>query len=214
MKNLAILIVFTLASFASFAQLYAVEISQTTERYIRQLPENEQVKFDSVLALRKSADWLRRIDSISYDYAFIEEVYSYCDTSGSVEERYFSQDDSIPKLLVYDGESIVRNEHFQAYFEWSEPKHYYRLTLPSMLAEYSAFKHTQERTYARKQHYYTGCVVRSDAEEQFRKSRTAYLATSYRIMTLIDKVNNRVIVSVQTAPKKPRFRVVRVGSGF
>lgn len=64
----------------------------------------------------------------------------------------------------------------------------------------------QELPYNSTQIWPHGCVVQKNAEKKFVKERTKQLKATYQIQTMVDRLNSKIIVSIQVAPKRPKFK--------
>jgi hypothetical protein len=207
MKNLITLLILTIGSFGSFAQQYSAEIDRTTREYIGKLPKEQQHFFDSILAQRQSVDWFSRIDSIPYDYAFIEEIFVNRYAICGVTERYFADGDTIPKFIFSVGKPLDPKEVYTNFLGWWTKNVTYQQTLYPKIAAFETYKPTQELAYDKRQIWSHGCVTSEQDKDDFTKRCAEELKTTWQIVTMIDKKNNKVIVSVQTAPVNPRFEV-------
>lgn len=81
----------------------------------------------------------------------------------------------------------------------------YTYTLYPLITNYSKLKPAQKLSYEKRQIWSHGCVVQKNSKANFEKRRTKELKTTYRILTMIDRPNNKIIVSVQFAPIRPKF---------
>jgi hypothetical protein len=196
---------FLLCSFGASAQNYSVRIDSLTRQNTARFARGQQFWVDSILATRQSSEWLKRIDTMECDYAFIDELY---DGEAWTEERYFLKEDTLPKSMFVDGEHAEIELFYSGLTESSRIK-----TLNPMLRDYAKMLPNQELDYEKTQYWVTGCLVYFDDEEQFRQRRKERLSSTYAIRTMVDKVNNRIVVSVQTAPQNPEFRVKRRSMG-
>jgi hypothetical protein len=190
-------------SFAASAQNYSVQIDSLTRDYTARFARGQHNWIDSILAARSSSEWLKRLDTMQFDYAFIDETYE--DGETELEERYFVRNDTIPTRYIVDGESRDVSIYYSGFTVSTR-----RNTLPGMQERYAKMLPNQELDYEHIQYWVTGCVVYFDSEEEFRQRREDLLRKSYAIRTMVDKVNGKVIVSVQAAPQNPDFVVGRL----
>lgn len=216
--------------FAVFAQPYSVRIDSLTRAQSAHFSRAQHSWVDSILKERDYFGLMERVDTIPCDYIFIEETYvsgnypgerPYLlqDTAGLtstsclfVSERYFNQNDSIPRFVFFDGESIKPSELYHSFFGWYTKNVIYPKTLRPMIERYSKLRPNQELDYDKIQVWEHGCVTQPDGEEVFRKRKTDELKRMYRVQTMVDKVNRTIIVSVQTAPPDPKFEVYSYNS--
>lgn len=208
MRTFFFLLLF-LVPFAAVSQSYSVQIDSLTREHTARFARGQQFWVDSILAERRSSEWLKRIDSLTFDYAFIEETYN---RYGFVEEHYFLNGDSIPYLTFSNGE-MTESSLYIRNGEMTEVAQ--RYLFAPMLERYSKMQPNQELDYARTQYWFTGgCVRYANTEEEFRSRRKEKLKNTYAICTMIDKANRKVIVSVQHAPRHPEFEVVNSHSSM
>jgi hypothetical protein len=206
MKTVVTILFLTFSSYFSFGQVFSLTIDSLTKTYINKLPKDKQPKFDSIVKQRLSVDLFNRIDTTTFDYAFIEESFCYSDTSGRVTERYFISNDTIPKYVYINGNFSDPKKIYDGFLIWYSKNVTYNYTLHPLLDNFSKLKPTQELSYEKKQIWSHGCVVYENSKTNFEKRRTDELKSTYQIMTMIDKVNNTIMVSVQFSPTRPKFK--------
>jgi hypothetical protein len=205
MKTVVTILFLTFSSHFSFGQNYSLTIDTLTKTNIGKLPKDKQIRFDSILKQRLSVDLFKRADTTTFDYAFIEESFCYSDTSGIVTERYFLGKDTIPKSVYIDGIFSDPKKIYDGFLIWYSKNVTYNYTLYPLIDNYSKFKPTQELAYNKRQIWSHGCVVYENSKTNFEKRRTKELKSTYKIMSMIDKANKRIVVSVQFAPTRPKF---------
>lgn len=205
MKTVVTIIYLTFWSCISFGQKYSLTIDSLTKTNIDQLPKDEQIKFDSILMQRLSINLFTRIDTTIFDYVFINESFCFSDTIGIVAERYFNGKDTIPKSVFFNGifsdPKGIKND----FLNWYSKNVTNNYTLNPLIDKYSKLQPTQELGYDKRQIWIHGCVLFENSETNFEKLRTEQLKSTYQIMTMIDKINNKIIVSIQFAPTDPKF---------
>jgi hypothetical protein len=206
MKTVVTILFLTFSSYFSFGQKYSLTIDSLTKINIGKLPKDKQIKFDNIINQRLSQDFFKRIDTTTFDYAFIEESFCYSDTSGSMAERYFIGKDTIPKYVYLDGKFSDPKKIYDGFLIWYSQNVNYNYTLYPLIDKYSKFKPTQELAYDKRQIWSHGCVVYENSKTNFEKRRTEELKKTFQIMTMIDKINNKIIVSVQFAATRPKFK--------
>ena len=213
-----------------FGQRFSVTIDSLTRVQSAHFSRAQQSWVDSILKKRDYFGSMKRVDTIACDYIFIEETYvsghyrGECpylltDTAGLtstlctfVSERYFDRDDSIPRFVFLDGESIKPSELYHSFFGWYTQNVIYPKTLQPMIERYSKLQPNQELDYDKLLVWEHGCVTQPNGEELFRQRRADELKRMYRVQTMVDKVHNKIIVSVQTAPSDPKFEVYSYNS--
>ncbi|MCX6181870.1 MAG: hypothetical protein NT150_08080 [Bacteroidetes bacterium] len=205
MKTAVTILFLTFSSCFLFGQKYSVTIDSLTKTNIEKLPKSKRFKFDSILNKRLTIDFFSRLDTTVFDYAFIEERFCYSDTSGQVIERYFTAIDTIPKYVYIDGVFSDPSKIYDGFLIWYSKNITCNYTLFPLIGAYSKLKPTQEISYAKRQIWSHGCVVDENSKSNFKKRRTKELKSTYQIMTMIDKANRRIVVSIQFPPTRPKF---------
>ncbi len=189
-------------------QSYAWEMDSLPKAFLKKLPKSKQINFDPILSQRLAVDLLSRIDTLQFDYAFIEENFCYADTSGLVEERYFRNGDSIPCYVYFNGQFSDPKVVYDGTCSWYPKDVRHSFTFSPTYKKYSRLKPRQGLPYAREQIWEHGCVIFENDALDFLKDRTEQLKTTYQIQTLINKRKQKIMVSIQLAPSKPKFKTV------
>lgn len=205
MKQTITILLLTISSFTTYGQIYSFTIDSLTTKHINLLPKNQQKYFTNMLKNRKTIHWLNRIDTAKFDYAFVEETFCDYNQSSTIAERYFIRPDTLPKNVFINGNVENPTKAYDGFFIWYSKNVTYLKTYFPLFAHYSELKSTQELPYQKRQIWTHGCVIRSDDKKKLINKRTKQLKTTYQIQTMVDKVNNKIVVSVQFAPKKPIF---------
>jgi hypothetical protein len=206
MKTVIIILILTFSSYFACGQSYSLSIDSITKKHIDQLPKYKKAMFETILRQRESIDWLKRIDTTKFDYAFIIETFCYSDTAGQITERYFLKNDTIPKYLYIDGDFNDPLKVYDGFLIWYSQNVTYNYTLYPLIDNLSKLKSIQVLPYDKRQIWSHGCVVYKKAENNFKKKRTEQLKTTYQIQTMVDRISNRIIVSIQFAPTRPKFK--------
>ena len=152
------------------------------------------------------SEWLTRIDTLNYDYGFIEETFCFWNTASNITERYFMKGDSIPKSVYINGMYTDSHTIYDNFFIWYSKNVTHFTTLFPLIDKYSRLKPTQELPYDKRQIWTHGCVVRKNGMKQFEERRTDQLKATYQIQTMVDRVHDKIVVSIQSAPKRPKFK--------
>jgi len=199
------LLILTICSLTINGQSYSLTIESLTIKHIKLLPTDQQAYFDSILQNRKQTSWLKRVDTTNFDYAFIEETFCYSDTISTITEWYFNKSDSIPHSVFINGHYKDPKTIYDGFLIWYSKNVTYFTTLFPLIDNYSRLKPTQEIPYGKRQIWSHGCVVKQNGKKKFEEKRTEQLKTTYQIQTMVDRVNNKIVVSIQFAPKRPKF---------
>src|ERR1035437_2388217 len=127
-------------------------IDSLTKCYISRLSKNKRAKLNDILNQRKIVTFFTRIDTATFDFAFIKEDFCYYEVSGNVFETYFSNNDTIPKKMYLDGAFI---DPKNIYYDWnSKDISYYQTLYPTLhplIYSYSKLRPTQELAYEKVQ---------------------------------------------------------------
>jgi hypothetical protein len=207
LKLITTLFILTFWSYSGFGQSYAHTIDSLTIRYIQQLPENQQRYFDSVPAHRNQTEWLKRIDTLQFDLAFVEETFCFTDTISRITERYFDATDSIPKLVIANGEFLDPLTIYDGFLIWYSQNVTYLTTRIPLTESYSRLMPVQELPYNKLQVWSHGCVAQENGKKLFEVERSKELQTTFQIQTYIDRIHKTILVSVQYAPLQPEFEI-------
>lgn len=183
-------------------------VDSMTRAHIQLCGIRDQSKFQALLENRLESKLSQRLDTLDYDYAFIDELVDYSDSSFMRLERYFHQGDTSACFQIWKGilkeESIFYTINYSVLngLEKEEAE------FPKLLKKYSRFSKSQTLNYSKIQVWSHGCVVQRNGAKHYQSRRKRELKNTYRISTLVDKHTNTTNVSVQTAPRHPKFKVV------
>lgn len=214
MKAILILLFFGF-SIQAFPQSCTVAIDSLTSAQIVQLPLKKRLMFDSIIVQRQRLNLLHRLDSLKFDYAFIEETFNHFDAFGYLTEWYFDKNDTVPKFIFEDGKFADSEFYYKRDLLWYSRFGNFRYSLFSLLEKYRKFKPVQSRLYDKKQVWVVGgCIVEYKNRKEFKKLRATEIKSSYQIQTMVDRVAGKVLVSVQTAPQNPRFKTKTKNAGI
>ena len=228
MKTIIILAIMALVSNPTFGQKYSLEVDSLTQEYIKRLPNNIQQEFNEILNQRQKSDLFNRIDTTSFDYAFIEESYCTDDTLVQMTERYFLTKEKkallenlktpanewiiLPYQLYFNG--ISQNVLTKYYANTVVYTYYYGLiddyyTLDTVLVYCSQLQPTQELSYDKTQIWddYRLYYNFEEKKKTLEKSIEERLKKTYQIVTLINHVDKKVIVSVQVPAENPKVKL-------
>lgn len=186
-------------------QSYALIVDSITKQRIDQCGEVYKRYFKKIKANRKFCNWQTRLDSLNFDYAFIEETVCLKNRSTVTTERYFVKGDTIPKYVFINDQYQDPQSIYNGGFVWYSKNVVSKQTLYPLLDQYAQLKPVQELPYDTTQIWEHGCVIYGDCESEFTKQRRAALKRTYQIQTLVDKVNNNIVLSAQYAPENPQF---------
>jgi hypothetical protein len=179
-----------------------------TSKQIKLLPTDQQAYFESILQNRKQTSWLKRIDTTNFDYAFIEETFRYSDTTSKITERYFIKDGVIPVSVYVNGLYEDPKTIYDGFLIWYSENVTNFTKLFPLIKTYSRLKPTQELLYDKKQIWSHGCIVQENGEKKFAEKRSNQLKATYQIQTMVDRIKNKIVVSIQFAPKRPKFKIL------
>lgn len=202
MKIYVLFLISIMSSLVLSGQGYSFTVDSITQKQLERFSKHRKKKFDLILKERLNNRWYIRIDSLNFDYGFIEERYSYRTKKFEVVERYFEDNNPMPKSLYQDGKLYNPKEWYNEKND-NEP---FRFKLSPLLEKISTLKPSQKLVYNKLQMYGLGCVrYRHQKKRNIRWVRER-IKTTYQVVTLINKVNKSVKVSLQYAPKIARFK--------
>jgi hypothetical protein len=209
MKLLLTIVLLSLLPGFVAGQACSAKIDSLTRSYIDKLPAKEKEKFGQLLNQRDAAGTFKRIDTTAFDFLFLEESYCYHDTSGRVTERYFTGKDSALAHFYINGNLIDSHKVYEGFMQWhsGDVIYYTDYPLHFLVNKYSKLKPTQSLSYDKKQVWSHGCVVSPNGRKFFEQKRIGQLKTTYQVLTMVDRKKNKIIVSVQYAPAKPKITI-------
>jgi hypothetical protein len=208
MRQFAIIIIIIVFSNDLVAQSYSLTLDSLTKKYLSQVSKKKKKIFENLIKQRLTTNLLKRIDTTTFDYAFITETYCSYDSRVGISERYFLFNDSIPKYVYFDGKINDPKKIYDGFLIWYSANVTYSSTLYPSIKNYSKLKSNQELAYDKKQIWHHGCVVYQNVRKKFVKETKNRLRKTYQIQTMIDKKNKKVIVSIQLPPKNPKFETI------
>jgi len=226
MKKIAFLILFIFNSYYSIGQTDSLRLDSLTQQYASELPIDLQPIFNSILNERKETNVLSRIDTSRFDYLLIEESYSSQDSLINMTERYFlTKENKLLEMKPNSGDPAewnilpvqfyingirqnVNDKYFAnaivGLYHYQLIDYYY--TLDTMLSHFSKLEFIQELSYDN-----TQAVFSRRMYDDFQANRKALettvqdrLKTTYQIITLVNRIDKKVIVSFQKPPKNPK----------
>ncbi len=225
MKLLIILAILALTSPVLTAQKFSVKIDSLTRITMKKLPPDQKRQFETIIKNRASVAFLQRIDTTKSDYIFIEEQYNISYKSINVSERYFFN--SSAGLLRYSADGTPLNGTIPRYLfinavkQPVEPYYYsdvvagiiysnvyeFYYTLDSLVALSSTLKPFQELTFDPTPvvSLTTDSIVNQRPE--LEKAVVERLKTTWQVLTFVDKVNKKVIVSFQRPARDPKVHI-------
>jgi hypothetical protein len=200
MKYLFIL--FSFLSNSSISQDLYQQLDSTTKAQINLLSTKNKKYFDTLLLNRNKISLDKRIDTIQYDYLFIEESFCYYDSSLEIKELYFSKNDTIPKLVF-----VNNNKEKLSYFESLNGQNHFNFN--ELFNRFSSNKLVKRVPYSKIQSLFTGCVPIT--KKEFRLETKEELKTTFQIQSLVNKDKKNTKVSIQLPPKHPIFKIINGG---
>jgi hypothetical protein len=225
-KFKALILILTLSTWMASGQNYSLTIDSLTKNYLSKLPKDVRSKFDPVLKQRSSTGLPRRLDTTGFDFALVEEFYTDGDTLAIVTERYFTRADSqivdyitkngarneatLPRYYYLNG---TRNDPGHMYFSSSVAGTFYsdiyeyHYTLDTVLKNYGNMRPLQEMifdpTIAVANVPDTSAANKKELELQVKEK----LKKTYQVITLVDKADKHILVSIQLPPGNPMTEV-------
>ena len=203
MQKLLIIIILIIYSLDFCYSQTSLSIDSSTCATISQLDSNISKKFFNIYSLEYKTNLYSRLDSLIYDYAFVKASFCEIDSSFTLIESYYISSDTFPKYSFMDGQLYFPERVFNLY----QKKIKGNYTLHSMLKKYSKIKSIQSLSYDKIQIWSHLCVINEGAEKEFRDKRIKELRNTFQILTYVNKIKNKNIVSIQMPSKKPKFKI-------
>lgn len=212
-KLISLLLIFHVVN-AAQAQNKGIAIDSICKTFLLQNKVKKAPLFLKMISQRATNHLTKRIDTIASDYIFIVETIDSKSKKTNCTEYYFKKEDSIPQYYFsdsqfYDPKKIYPNTEFEYYFKLTK----YWETLNPMLKKFDTLQPYQTLSYNISIIISHGCIVFKDVEAkqyiEYKNKRKQELQNTYQILTMINKVNHKTIVSFQIPPKSFEFFVER-----
>ena len=168
------------------------------------------------------------MDTIKYDYVYIEERFNQVDSSMSAVEYYFNTNPAGKYQANFEDSSLLPDQLYQngqlldlryAYYSSSvtgiifDGKYEYYYTLDSILGRCASLLPFQELSYDRTPRISNLIVANSTERIDTNRARNLIatnnykkmLSSTYQIVTFVDQVKNRVTVSIQSPARHPEI---------
>lgn len=206
MKRISILLLLILAGFLLNAQDRSAAIQTQTKTSLAKLTAEVKFCYTPILKNRDQYHFYHRIDSLKFDYVFIEESFCMKDSSSFLTERYFTGHDSMPAFVFENG----RSSEPTGFYQYSplglpyEMRHYY--TFQPMLERFSALLPDQTIQY-NQVIYIARRYADPKSTEALCQHYTQRYKSTYQIQTLINMKLQKVVVSVQLPAENPQFEI-------
>ncbi|MDX2362702.1 MAG: hypothetical protein QNK23_17970 [Crocinitomicaceae bacterium] len=196
-----------------FGQSYSEIYQDQTRELLDQLKKGRK-KFKPLLKARLKNGVLSRIDTLEFDYLFIQETICYRTRKLTTVELYFTARDSV---IYINGEH--RLWYDPGFYNWCKDQLGDKIKEHStgrkqLLKNYSGLKEIQELAYFKTQVWMRAHSSTSEPTEEYVEALRKNLASTFQIQTLIKKQTSEIFVSVQYAPKNPKFETVTCHSGL
>jgi hypothetical protein len=220
MKNTITIFFFLCCAALLPAQTLSFKADSLTNAYLKKVPAKQQAVFKTLQKQQQQAATARRLDSAGYDYALLITDVKPGDSTARTWEYYYRMDwikehvsmkqqppvtAILPARYYYNGtkyntpagffNSTLMNITFYDLHEL-----YY--TLDSMVMHFSSIKPVQELTYDA-----TLSTVGDTIGGRLKTlaaTEEARLKQTYQLVTLVDRITGKVIVSLQTPALKPK----------
>lgn len=169
--------------------------------------------FLDIISKRDQLDLYLRIDTTKFDYAFIIEKFNKQKKEYTIEEFYFLANDTIPQYLILNAKPYNTAQYYDMKYEWYFELTRYHETLNPMLGQFDTLLPFQSLSYDKNIIIQTGCVTNPPKENAKAKHlisvKEKILKNTCQILTMINKKNNKLIISFQTPPPNFRFDIIR-----
>lgn len=202
-------IFFILSSFIGFGQVSSSVLDSYTQEVFN-LEVNlktDQYAFQRILIEREQNDTYSHIDSSKNEYIFINESFTYLDSSTAIIEEYFNAGDSIPRFVYIDDTLVKKLDMYVNYYRFLKKNAQNEDLLSPKIKEFKSYATFQELAYNKTQIIEVGCVRLDEKGVLFKELMTKKLKASYTINTFINNKTKEVWISFQYAPKEPVFEI-------
>lgn len=177
---------------------------------LNDIDEKYYKKFEYLLNKRDKTNLKLRMNNSNYDYLFIEEHYytyhveGYCKVKYDLQERYFNKYDSIPFKMIANGDNVDVKVVYCEKYKGDELYNTKHKELNPLIHKYSKLNKIQEYDYEKNQFMFF--LPKEDFKKSwYKRERKKAIKGEYTILTMVDRVNHRIIISFQLPPKKPKF---------
>lgn len=211
-KSTLLFAVIMLLSVYAAAQSNAKDFETKCRKIITSLPKEQQPYFDSITAIREHnlhGGILARIDTLKYDYLFIQEQFYETDNWHQTSEYYFNSGDTLPSAVFTNG--IYRNPRdlFGENIFGPPQDETNRFHLfANMYSTFSQNKAFQELSYNPNMYIARRFAETDENVEKILTESEDRLKKTYQIMTMFDKKGNIIHVSVQEPASNPTLKAV------
>jgi hypothetical protein len=220
-KSVTLLVLLCCAALLQ-AQPFSFKADSLTNVYLKKVPAKQQSVFKTLQTQQHQAATAHRLDSAGYDYALMITEIKPADTAARVWEYYYRLDGIkehvsmkqqppvtaiLPARYYYNGKkyntpasffnSTLMNISFYDLHEL-----YY--TLDSVVMRFRSIKPVQELTYDAT--LATTADTSGGRLKTLAKAEEARLKQTYQLVTLVDRLSGKVIVSLQTPALNPKVR--------
>jgi hypothetical protein len=209
------LYILTFLSFQIGSTVYGQTTSNMIDSLTKSILKNKVNSYEDIYAFKYIIDQRQEnnlkthLDTTKGDYIFIKEYFFSQDSSATSKEEYFNTGDSIP-TVIYLSDSLYDVEKLYTSFFGRESKRINEEELfTPKIKNLKSYKTYQELAYNKIQTRSHGCVDFDREGEKFKERRTEQLKGTYAIYTLIDNQTDKVWISLQYPPKKPKFIIDR-----
>ncbi len=221
MKNAITLFFFLCCAVLLPAQSLSFKADSLTNAYLKKVPANQRAVFRTLQTQQQQSATAHRLDSAGYDYALIITDVKPGDSTARTWEYYFRLDwvreyvrlDTQPAVTALlparyycNGNkqstpasffsNTIMNMNFYGLHEM-----YY--TLDSVVQHFSSIKPVQELTYDATLAFINGSDTAKVMLKQLEATENARLKKTYQLVTLVDRLTGKIIVSLQTPALKP-----------
>lgn len=204
------------------AQSISFKADSLTKAYLKKVPAKQQSVFKTLQEQQQKSATAHRLDSAGYDYALIISTVKPGDSTALVWEYFYRMDwvkEHVSMKQQPPVTAILPARYYCNGTKYNTPAGFFNstlmnisfydlhelyYTLDSMVMHFSSIKPVQELTYdATLSTMHDTSSVRLKALAATEEAR---LKQTYQLVTLVDRLTGKVIVSLQTPALKPKVR--------
>ncbi|MDP2175629.1 MAG: hypothetical protein Q8K70_06920 [Bacteroidota bacterium] len=151
---------------------------------------------------------MKRMDTLSYDYAFYELI-NY-NNFNHITEFYFKNGDTTAFRILRNNKTINTTDFYHPFLNVDKKRVYDEEFFWQKKRIFETSNLIQTIAYEKELRIHCTCVSRPNKYEIYRKVKTEkkYLKGLSKILILVEKNNTNFKVSFQTPPKSPKIKPI------
>lgn len=204
------------------AQTLSFKADSLTNAYLKKVPAKQQSVFKQLQMQQQKAATAHRLDSAGYDYALVITEIKPGDSTARAWEYFYRMDwikEHVSMKQQPPVTAILPARYYCNGAKYNTPAGFFNSTLmnisfydlhelyyslDTMVMHFSSIKPVQELTYDATLST-TGDTV-GGRLKTLAATEEARIKQTYQLVTLVDRLTGKVIVSLQTPALKPKVR--------